>query len=180
MIPNKKIVDKYRKATRLTAQKKTILACLRHFEPIHPTSQMVFQVVKKEIPTISLGTVYRNLNSLKEAGFIEEITIPDEPSRFDGRVDAHFHFRCKCCKELFDIENPKLFRSVKRFLKESGFLVQRSSLMYSGLCKKCQGHKKNDTLICSAHGKIKSKIHQRDSFCKICDFQEECMYHTIK
>lgn len=173
-------MNKYHKSTRLTAQKKTILACLRHFEPIHPTSQMVFQRVKKEIPNISLATVYRNLNSLRKGGFVEEIVVHDEPSRYDGRVDAHLHFRCECCKEIVDVEDPNLFRSTSRLLKEKGFLVQRSTLVYSGLCRKCQNHKKDDSLFCSALGKIKSSLPKKGSSCQICGFQEECSYHTIK
>lgn len=180
MIPNKQKVHKERKPTRLTAQKKTVLACLRRFEPVHPTSQMVFQAVKKEIPSISLGTVYRNLNSLRETGFIEEISIHDEPSRFDGRVDAHLHFLCECCKELIDVEIPKLVRSAGRALKEKGYLVQRSNIMYQGLCQKCRNHYKNNALVCSALGKVKSNLPKKSSSCQICGFQEECLYHTTE
>lgn len=169
------------KTTRLTSQKKTILAILRHFKPIHPTSYMVYQRVRKKLPHISLGTVYRNLNYLKEAGFAEEIPFGEEPSRYDGRVDAHLHFRCESCKDLFDINDPKYLEATKRHLERKGFQVQRFNIIYSGLCKKCRSTKeikKTSCIVCSAYGKVKTVLSKNDK-CQICHFQGECSYHTI-
>ncbi|PIY95745.1 MAG: hypothetical protein COY66_05990 [Candidatus Kerfeldbacteria bacterium CG_4_10_14_0_8_um_filter_42_10] len=180
MILDKKKVEQNRKSTRLTAQKKTILASIRRFWPIHPTPQMVFRSVKKKIPNISLGTVYRNVNSLRVSGYIEEITIPDEPSRLDSRVDDHFHFRCEHCGEIADVENPKLIRLAKQTLKEKGYLAMRSNLMYSGLCQKCRKNKASVAIECCAHGKMKTELPRLKKNCQLCNFEEECSYHTIK
>ncbi|MFA6391549.1 MAG: transcriptional repressor [Patescibacteria group bacterium] len=169
------------KITRLTAQKKAILGSIRDFWPIHPSSQMVYQRVKKTVPSISLGTVYRNLNSLREGGYIEEIVIHNEPSRYDSHVDAHLHFKCDDCGELYDIDNPSLLKSHTKRLKDQGFIVQRSSIMFQGLCQKC--YKKADQISqseCVAHGKIEPHVHKNNSSCKICGFQEECSYHPNK
>ncbi|MFH1535323.1 MAG: transcriptional repressor [Patescibacteria group bacterium] len=169
------------KTTRLTAQKKAILGCVRDFWPTHPTSQMVFKEVKKNVPSVSLATVYRNLNSLREAGFVEEIVIHNEPSRYDSHVDAHLHFKCDSCGELYDIKNPNLLKSHTRRLKNEGFIVQRSSIMFHGLCQKC--YKKSDSVEhaeCAAHGKIDPHVKDNHTSCKVCGFQEECSYHTIK
>ncbi|MFA6272205.1 MAG: transcriptional repressor [Patescibacteria group bacterium] len=174
-------MDKNSKITRLTAQKKAILGCVRDFWPIHPSSQMVYQRVKKSVPSISLGTVYRNLNSLREGGYIEEIVIHNEPSRYDSHVDAHLHFKCDECGELYDIDNPSLLKSHTKRLKDQGFVVQRSSIMFQGLCQKC--YKKSDQISqseCVAHGKIEPHVHKNNSSCKICGFQEECSYHPNK
>lgn len=179
MIPNKNMTDSS-KTARLTAQKKAILGCVRNYWPTHPTSQMVFEKVKKKMPSISLGTVYRNLNTLRETGYVEEIVVHNESSRYDSRVDAHLHFMCDDCNELFDIDNPNLLKSHTRRLKDQGFIVQRSSIMFHGLCQKCR--KKSDSVDqagCVAHGKIKPQVKQNNSSCEICGFQEECSYHTI-
>jgi Fur family transcriptional regulator, peroxide stress response regulator len=179
MIPNKNMSNSS-KTTRLTAQKKAILRCVRDLSPAHPTPQMVFQKVKKKVPNISLGTVYRNLNALRETGYIEEIVIHNEPSRFDSRVDTHLHFKCDKCSELYDIEDPSLLKNYARRMKDQGFLVQRSNIMLHGQCQKCC--KNEDSLgqaECVALGKIEPQVKQNNSSCKICGFQEECSYHTI-
>lgn len=174
-------MSKNRRVTRLTKQKKTILACIRRFRPIHPTSGMIYEKVKKEIPNISLGTVYRNLNSLREMGFVEEIPTHNEPSQFDSRVDAHLHFRCEGCGKLFEIEDPVILTANQKRINEKGFQSRRSTVLYFGICKDCQSKEQNKQSLkikCVACGRLKTEFPQKSLSCKVCGFQEECLYLT--
>jgi Fe2+ or Zn2+ uptake regulation protein len=99
MITNKK--------ERLTNQKRVILEYLKSTK-LHPSAKEVYLEVKKKLPQISLGTVYRILNQLKEKGEVKEILT--EVSHFDGDLTPHSHFICQKCKKIFDVfeEIPEL------------------------------------------------------------------------
>ncbi len=88
---------------RMTKQRKMILEVVKN-TTIHPTADWVYEQVKKEIPNISLGTIYRNLNVLKEMGEIIELNYGSEQSRFDGNSVEHYHFKCLECNKVLDIE----------------------------------------------------------------------------
>ena len=70
----------------------------------HPTAETVYLDIKEEFPNISLGTVYRNLSLLAEIGEILKISTDDGPDRFDGNVEPHYHFFCKECGQVLDLE----------------------------------------------------------------------------
>lgn len=70
----------------------------------HPTAEMVYLHVKKEYPKISLGTVYRNLNLLFKQGQINRLSFKEGYERFDGNIKPHYHFICKTCGCVLDLE----------------------------------------------------------------------------
>ena len=59
--------------------------------PVHPTADNVYTLIREENPNVSLGTVYRNLNLLSDNGLLRKIAMPNAPDRFDGRIDEHYH-----------------------------------------------------------------------------------------
>ncbi|WP_457642127.1 Fur family transcriptional regulator [Persephonella sp.] len=120
---------------RNTYQRKIILDILRSTD-IHPTADWVYEQARKKIPNISLGTVYRNLKILKETGQILEIN-DGKQSRFDGRIDEHYHFKCVSCERIYDVETEEIF-VVDAFVKE-GFSVHRVDLLITGICNVCNG-----------------------------------------
>ncbi|MGN0353424.1 MAG: transcriptional repressor [Roseburia sp.] len=70
----------------------------------HPTAETVYLNIKEDFPNISLGTVYRNLNLLSEIGEIQKISSGVGPDRFDANTDPHYHFLCKKCGSVIDLE----------------------------------------------------------------------------
>jgi Fe2+ or Zn2+ uptake regulation protein len=87
---------------RCTRQRAAVFHFLR-MEHSHPTAEQVFAAVRKEIPHISLATVYKALEALVDAGLAAR--VPDEhgPTRYDGRSDAHYHLRCERTGQLRDL-----------------------------------------------------------------------------
>ena len=69
----------------------------------HPTADWIFHKAKKEIPNISLGTVYRNLNQLNKDGVIN-IFYDKNIARYDWNTIAHDHLKCKKCDKIIDIK----------------------------------------------------------------------------
>ena len=100
----------------------------------HPSADWVYNKVKKVIPNISLGTVYRNLKKLEEIGSIK--TIYDGPiARYDWNKKPHHHLKCRVCGEFIDVELPdnKIKNSVKQNFK---FDVEDIDMIFTGVCDK--------------------------------------------
>ncbi len=70
----------------------------------HPTADMVYMNVRQEFPNISLGTVYRNLKLLVSEGEALKLDCGDGYERFDGNVNPHYHFICKECGKVIDLD----------------------------------------------------------------------------
>ncbi|NPA13287.1 MAG: transcriptional repressor [Aquificae bacterium] len=124
---------------RNTQQRKVILDILRSTNT-HPTADWIYEKARQYIPNISLGTVYRNLKILKDEGLIIELN-DGKQSRFDGRVDRHFHFKCLSCNRIFDIETTDVVSINEEKLKEEGYHITGYEISFTGLCSHCQQEK---------------------------------------
>ncbi|MFY9175447.1 MAG: transcriptional repressor [Peptococcia bacterium] len=124
------------KTQRMTKQKKVIVEVLRNTNT-HPTADWIYEQAKKEIPGISLGTVYRNLNLLKEAGEILELNYGSTFSRYDGNPANHYHFHCTECDRIYDIDLPGNCKVVDENTSLDGHLVKSHRLEVYGICRSC-------------------------------------------
>ena len=122
---------------RKTKQKEAILEVLRGTTS-HPTADCVYNEVRKEMPNISLGTVYRNLRILCQRGEVLELVLCGSSSRFDARCDNHYHFRCEKCGRVFDIDEPVDKKIDGRIARKTGFEVKYHKLEFRGFCMDCQ------------------------------------------
>ncbi|MEZ4627095.1 MAG: transcriptional repressor [Eubacteriales bacterium] len=69
----------------------------------HPTANMIYEQLKLEMPRLSLGTVYRNLNQLSDAGRLKKIPLADGSCRFDKTKESHSHIVCDQCGAVADV-----------------------------------------------------------------------------
>ena len=124
---------------RITSQKRIILEYLKNVKT-HPSAKEVYEAVKKKLPGISQGTVYRILNGLAEKG--EALEISSEVSHFDGDTSPHSHFICEKCKKIFDI-----FDKIKipHFKKIKVGEVKNCQIYFYGMCKNCYSKKKGSS-----------------------------------
>jgi len=100
----------------------------------HPNTDWVYSKVKKSIPNISLGTVYRNLKQLNAAGIIRTI-YDGKIARYDWNKDPHDHLKCSECGELIDIQLPA--DDIKKTVKKKyDFDVDDVEMTIIGTCKK--------------------------------------------
>ena len=86
----------------MTKQKKLVLDIIENSHK-HPTAEEVFFEARQQMPNIALGTVYRNLNSLVDEGFVRRITLSGTPDRFDKKKCDHDHLVCQKCGKLKDV-----------------------------------------------------------------------------
>ncbi len=122
---------------RNTRQREAILRVVRRMS-CHPTADEVYAEVRKEIPCISLGTVYRNLKVLADTGEVAPVGGGGTLHRYDGCTDNHYHFRCDLCGRVLDIEEPVDTGLDRRVAAQTGLAIRCHALEFHGLCKECQ------------------------------------------
>jgi Fe2+ or Zn2+ uptake regulation protein len=121
---------------RMTRQRKVILEELRKVET-HPSADEVYEMVRKRLPRISLGTVYRNLEILSKSGEIQKLELGCTLKRFDGIAENHYHIRCVHCDRVVDA--PVDFDvAVPPDLKDAtDFKIIGHKLEFIGICPEC-------------------------------------------
>ena len=127
------------KKTRNTRQRGVILDILQE-SCSHPTAEIIYREARRVLPNISLGTVYRNLNFLRDQGNVREIR-PSEggSSRFDGADTPHAHFHCVHCSALLDIPLPESLENIRFAGTEKISAVSAIDLHVIGSCSGCTG-----------------------------------------
>jgi len=124
------------KKSRHTRQRGVILDVLRS-DTGHLTAEEVFQRARKALPSISLGTVYRNLNFLCGQGLAREIRGEAGCARFEVARDPHAHFHCRGCREVRDIPFPEGLRGTRWENVGPIAAVSRLDLHVVGHCAHC-------------------------------------------
>ena len=119
------------KKERMTAQKSFIFDYLKSVKT-HPSAEVVYKEVKKKIPSISQGTVYRVLNNFKAKGEIQAIDTKDTV-HFDADISNHAHFICEDCGNVFDVMDECAGCQILRNRK-----VNRFKVSFYGVCKNCK------------------------------------------
>jgi Fur family transcriptional regulator, peroxide stress response regulator len=102
----------------------------------HPTADQVFQRVRDALPRVSLGTVYRNLDKLREQGRLRVVRVADGQARYDAMIDAHDHFVCERCATVLDLPRAAA-RPAVGALREQGCVVRWHTTSLYGLCASC-------------------------------------------
>jgi Fe2+ or Zn2+ uptake regulation protein len=122
---------------RETRQREAVLNALRNIGA-HLTAIQIFEAVRKEIPDISKGTVYRNLQVLEEDGDITKLHLNGTLSRYEIKQKNHYHFRCEKCGRVSDIDMPVDKDLDREAEKRSGLKISFHQLEFRGICKDCQ------------------------------------------
>ncbi len=117
-------------------QRDAIIAFLKTRKD-HPTADTVYQEIRTVIPNISLGTVYRNLAQLSERGEILRLPCDGKMDHFDADIKPHYHFLCKQCGCVKDIEIPYAEQLDVTAGESFDGVITNHSLLFEGLCNTC-------------------------------------------
>lgn len=109
----------------------------------HPTANWIYDNVRKEIPNISLGTVYRNLSKLCAEGLVLKLEVGDGTERYDACITPHYHLYCRDCGCVSDITTEYSAGLDKKVAAENNCIIDCHSLIFSGLCSSCTEDKNN-------------------------------------
>ena len=124
---------------RLTGPRRVVLEVVRGSNA-HPTAEAVHQMVRAQLPRVSLGTVYRNLRLLVAQGLVKE--LPGPHTRFDCNLSEHHHFICLACGRIADVAGPLTERYsralMSRVASSGGVSVTHHRIEFYGRCAACR------------------------------------------
>jgi len=120
----------------VTHQRAIIYQSLMSFSG-HPSPEEVFDRVRKQIPSISLATVYKTLHTFIESGLVRELSLHHGSLRVDTKLYPHHHLVCTGCKAVMDLDEESLRPATLVGKIPKGFRVQRMSVEVHGLCADC-------------------------------------------
>lgn len=107
---------------------------------LHPTAEIIYQELSKEIPTLSLTSIYNNLRLFVTKGLIQEIKIEGSEVRYDGDNKRHAHFNCLACKRVIDLSLS--CKSCLQIIEKHNHRIFNEQIYLYGICEECL--KKNE------------------------------------
>lgn len=132
-----KLTEKRGVHCRMTRQRRIIHEELSKLKT-HPTADELHKIVKVKIPSISLGTVYRNLEMLSGCGVIRKLELGLSQRRYDGDISEHHHIKCLECGKVGDIPREALDICRDMLKDVCGYKVLTVEVGFVGICPQCQ------------------------------------------
>jgi len=120
----------------MTRQRGIILEELRNVNS-HPSADEIYEMVRRRLPRISLGTVYRNLEILCELGEIQKIEAGGPLKRFDGNPETHYHIRCIGCDRIVDAPVDPFIKAGKAIHAATDYKIIGHRFEFLGVCPTC-------------------------------------------
>ncbi len=100
----------------------------------HPTVDIIYQELVKNIPTLSKTTVYNTLKLFLEKRIIQLIVIEENETRYDADITTHAHFKCEKCGRVYDIRVDLTEMKIEGL---KTFQVKENHIYFKGICEKC-------------------------------------------
>lgn len=123
--------------TRMTRQRAAILELFRT-PGRHLTADDVYDLVRRELPNVSLGTVYRNLEQLAQAGRIRKLDLGASQRSYDGGLHRHYHVRCVRCGRMDDVPAGPFGDLDEAACGTTEFRILGHQLEFEGICGNCE------------------------------------------
>ena len=141
----RQLIDELRRCgLRATGQRLAILRAIRE-NRLHPSAEELMDQLKESQPTLSLSTVYKNLQTLAEAGVLQTVDTGTGKQRFEGRPEPHHHAVCTRCQRVYDVDFAKFPVQVPQLDLDPHFKIQAVKVCFSGKCHHCNGNAKVNT-----------------------------------
>jgi Fe2+ or Zn2+ uptake regulation protein len=128
------------KGIKPTFQRLSILKYLKDSQN-HPTADMIYEYIRKKVPTISKTTVYNTIHTFLEKGLINELTITNQEARYDTETSSHHHFLCNQCGNIYDIDIECPFSLPDKDVIK-GHKIEEVHGYFKGVCKSCRNKNK--------------------------------------
>jgi Fur family transcriptional regulator, peroxide stress response regulator len=105
----------------------------------HPTPELIYEQVRQRIPSISLGTIYKNVKTFLDSGVLQEVTLHHGSLRLESNMTPHHHVVCSSCKAIFDIDESAVEPvELPKAKLPPGFAIKQCRVEFVGVCKACQ------------------------------------------
>jgi Fur family peroxide stress response transcriptional regulator len=103
----------------------------------HPSAYTLHKRLHKQMPTLSLDTVYRTLLTFEQYELIGRVTTQESQARFDAETEPHHHLICSVCKEIVDVESGSLEEVPIPDEVSRWGVIKSESVVFYGICNKC-------------------------------------------
>lgn len=121
---------------RITPQRIAIVEYLLKTDD-HPSAEHIHKIVQKKYPMVSLSTVYKTLDLLREKKLVNEIKVEGE-ARFDAHTDEHINLVCMNCGKIEDIDEDSLEEIQTKVARKSKYMILKSNFELFGYCNNCK------------------------------------------
>lgn len=121
---------------KYSRKREAILSALRGTKE-HPSAETLYSSLKKELPDLSLGTVYRNLSLFRDEGVVRRVCTVDGQDRFDADMSEHPHFVCTVCGRVSDISVGTGIE-LSQISTLNGVEAERMDVIVYGRCAACK------------------------------------------
>lgn len=130
------------KGFKVTPQRLAIYKVLANTKT-HPSAEMIFNELQPIYPTMSLATVYKTIEILKELGMIQRLNVGEDSFRYDAMVENHAHIRCMGCGRVDDLTEVDDASFVKAVEGTTPYKLTSQQFYFYGYCPECQEQKKH-------------------------------------
>ncbi len=104
----------------------------------HPSPEAIYRRLRESFSTLSLATVYRNLEALNRVGFVRKVNVLSDHARYDGDIKQHSHFICLSCRRVEDVHFEELESIRIPDPPDSEHVITEKTIVFMGICKPCQ------------------------------------------
>jgi Fur family transcriptional regulator, peroxide stress response regulator len=125
-----------KKIRRKSRQREKIYAIIKNSTE-HPTALAIYEALKKVMPKISLGNIYRNINILIEEARIKSSEFGSDIEHYDAMADKHYHFICQKCKKIIDFLLPLQNDIIKNAQQNTKNIIKDHTIQFFGICEDC-------------------------------------------
>jgi Fur family ferric uptake transcriptional regulator len=126
-----------KKGYRLTPQRHMILSVIQEADG-HLSIDQILERVQERNPYVSLSTVYRTLELLRELGLVREIHLPGEQPHYEMAESAeHHHLVCRRCRAIIHLEDNLLGNLHEQLQQQYAFHGLTLDLVAAGYCDTC-------------------------------------------
>lgn len=130
-------IGKIEPASRMTNQRLEIISFLQSNRE-HPAAEKIYFEVKKKLPKISRGTIYRNLEILRQRNLVRKYNFGEDSDRFDGDMTDHHHFYCRQCRRVIELVLPDAYQLKERVESGQQVIVENFDIIFKGKCNVCK------------------------------------------
>ncbi len=109
----------------------------------HPSAEMIFQELQPLYPTMSLATVYKTIEILREIGLVQILNVGEDSFRYDAETSNHPHVRCVECNRVDDLFGVDAAAFAQEVATTTAYQLTGQQFYFFGICPECQMKKAN-------------------------------------
>lgn len=125
------------KGFKVTPQRLAIYSALVASKS-HPSAEMIYNELQPLYPTMSLATVYKTIEILKELNMVQVLNVGEDSFRYDAVTTNHPHIRCMTCNRVDDLYGVDANDFIDKAASKTSYVIQGQQFYFYGMCPACQ------------------------------------------